>query len=430
MKRSVIMDLLIIPVLIFSLLFSTGSKPEFMLSEDPETESEITAFWPIPSEHTTFSAIADKLIGTPAVSGRGRTPSEGFSSGGLVQYLYKEHSGILLSRKPSLQRELGKPVSEFQEGDLLFFNGDRGLISGVYLHDQEFITVTNEGVSLRNLRKDKYWRERFLEGRRLTDQESERLNPSFYSDIDHQAVREALSLLHRPYRLTGSKLSAFDCSFLVQHAFAEMNIYLPRMTYQQYERGEPVSLEEAEAGDVIYFSGTWQKGISHTGIYLGDRFFIHASGEEGETIISYLGRSWMDHFTGIRRFDSLAADTDIPQVREALPLIGTDYKKGGRSPKKGFSRSGFIHYVFKKSGISLPRSAKNQAEKGISVSLESAKTGDVLFFRTDSGTLIPALYIGNEAAIAVRMDEGVSAVDLQYSSFWNKNRLADIRRYN
>ncbi|TMW71868.1 C40 family peptidase [Alteribacter natronophilus] len=428
MKRIMLLLLvLLLPVL------SNPYIPQTHAAEVTENNGSLSesipVFWPDPTEQTTFSAITDKLIGTPAGSKRGRTPSEGFSSGGLVQYLYKEHSGILLSRKPVLQRELGKPVTDLQEGDLVFFKGNLGLVSGVYLHGGTFVTVTRDGVSIRNLETDPYWQERFLESRRLTEEERERLNPAFYKGTDHPAVKEALSLLHRPYRLTGSQLSAFDCSYLVQHSFAEMNIFLPRMTYQQFEKGESIPLPDAREGDVLYFSGTWQKGISHTGIYLGDRFFIHASGEEGETTISYLGDSWMHHFTGVRRFDDLSADMEIEPVREAIGLLGTEYRKKGKSPRKGFSRSGLIRYVFKQSGISVPRSAKKQASRGTRVKKGDEQPGDVFFYRTSKGSLFPALYIGNDTVIVVRTDEGVSAADLTFSPYWNYSRVYKIRRY-
>ncbi|MEC4812907.1 MAG: C40 family peptidase [Scytonema sp. PMC 1069.18] len=70
----------------------------------------------------------------------------------------------------------------------------------------------------------------------------------------------------------------YDCSGLMQAAFASVGIRIPRDAYQQEAFTQPISLEELQVGDLVFF-GTSQKA-THVGLYLGDSCYIHSSGKE------------------------------------------------------------------------------------------------------------------------------------------------------
>ncbi|MEQ9356295.1 C40 family peptidase [Coleofasciculus chthonoplastes] len=70
----------------------------------------------------------------------------------------------------------------------------------------------------------------------------------------------------------------YDCSGLMQAAFAASGIWLPRDSYQQQAFTESIPLAEAQAGDLVFF-GT-PETINHVGLYLGDGYYIHSSGKE------------------------------------------------------------------------------------------------------------------------------------------------------
>lgn len=70
----------------------------------------------------------------------------------------------------------------------------------------------------------------------------------------------------------------FDCSGLVQAAFASQGIWLPRNARDQCAFTSPnrIPFNKAEPGDLFFFSH--QDHVDHVGIHLGNRFFIHSSG--------------------------------------------------------------------------------------------------------------------------------------------------------
>ncbi len=70
----------------------------------------------------------------------------------------------------------------------------------------------------------------------------------------------------------------YDCSGLVQAAFASVGIWLPRDAYQQEAFTQAIALAETQLGDLIFF-GSPQKA-THVGLYLGDARYIHSSGKD------------------------------------------------------------------------------------------------------------------------------------------------------
>ncbi|HEY9813781.1 MAG TPA: C40 family peptidase, partial [Candidatus Sericytochromatia bacterium] len=80
------------------------------------------------------------------------------------------------------------------------------------------------------------------------------------------------------YLWGGTVAPNYDCSGLMQAAFASVGIWLPRDSYQQEDFTQPISLEQLQPGDLIFF-GTPQK-TTHVALYLGEGRYIHSSGKE------------------------------------------------------------------------------------------------------------------------------------------------------
>ncbi|HET7628695.1 MAG TPA: peptidoglycan-binding protein [Bacillales bacterium] len=67
-------------------------------------------------------------------------------------------------------------------------------------------------------------------------------------------------------------------------------------------------------------------------------------------------------------------------IEDAKALVGTPYQWGGDNPQEGFDCSGFIHYVFAKNGISVPRTTSSLWDAGRTVAY--LHPGDLVFFET------------------------------------------------
>jgi hypothetical protein len=74
----------------------------------------------------------------------------------------------------------------------------------------------------------------------------------------------------------------YDCSGLVQSAFANAGIWIPRDAYQQEEFCKNIALdiealhEELKPGDLLFF-GSSEK-CTHVGLHIENGFYIHSSG--------------------------------------------------------------------------------------------------------------------------------------------------------
>ena len=116
-----------------------------------------------------------------------------------------------------------------------------------------------------------------------------------------RTVAQALRWLGTPYVYGGTGRRGIDCSAMVQNSFKACGINLPRTAAQQSKVGQPIRPEDLQPGDRLYFSASGTR-VDHTGLYMGDGLFVHASGSGRKVIVSKLfqGRNW-NIFVGARR---------------------------------------------------------------------------------------------------------------------------------
>lgn len=103
--------------------------------------------------------------------------------------------------------------------------------------------------------------------------------------------------------------------------------------------------------------------------------------------------------------------------KEAIQYLGLNYVYGGNSLTSGTDCSGFTTLIYKKYGISLPRTAAAQSELGTTVSLDEAKPGDLYAVEyTDSQyTGHAGIYIGNGWLLSAWPGSGVEVTQLSSS---------------
>ena len=104
--------------------------------------------------------------------------------------------------------------------------------------------------------------------------------------VGETALAAARTALGTPYAWGGTGRGGFDCSGLVQWAFRQAGVTLPRTSQTQSTVGQPVSRADLRPGDLVFFYSQ----VSHVGIYVGDGQVLHAP-QTGEVVkISPLAR--------------------------------------------------------------------------------------------------------------------------------------------
>ena len=86
------------------------------------------------------------------------------------------------------------------------------------------------------------------------------------SQIGKAVVKAALNMRGIPYSwggggpggpsrgfAQGANTVGFDCSSLMQYAFAKYGVSIPRVTYEQYRAGTPVPVDKMQPGDLMFF---------------------------------------------------------------------------------------------------------------------------------------------------------------------------------
>ena len=88
------------------------------------------------------------------------------------------------------------------------------------------------------------------------------------------AVIAATRQVGVPYRYGGNSRSGFDCSGLVQYAWAQAGVGIPRTTSEQWRRMSRVRSSDLQRGDLLFFRIDGR--VSHVGMYMGSGQFVHA----------------------------------------------------------------------------------------------------------------------------------------------------------
>lgn len=122
------------------------------------------------------------------------------------------------------------------------------------------------------------------------------------SSVGQQLVDCAKQYLGTPYVWGGSSPSGFDCSGFVQYVVRSCGLTIGRTVEAQWEYGTYVDKSDLQPGDIVFFANTYESGLSHVGIYVGDGNFIHSPSTGDVVKFSSLNSSYyQSHYYAARR---------------------------------------------------------------------------------------------------------------------------------
>lgn len=169
------------------------------------------------------------------------------------------------------------------EDDVYYFVYEDETLGVLYLYDEELVDVdgvTKKKIIQKQVKATKGYRElekrqshmEFTTGEPVLTRRF--LTTEYSSELGGAIVAEAEKYLGVNYVWGGTSPNGFDCSGLVQYCLNTLGIDIARVAEDQFNAGEPVSRDDLQPGDLVFFE---QNGyIHHVGIYVGDNMMIHA----------------------------------------------------------------------------------------------------------------------------------------------------------
>jgi hypothetical protein len=123
-------------------------------------------------------------------------------------------------------------------------------------------------------------------------------------DLRGKLAATAESFIGVDYAWGGaSRLEGVDCSGLVRAVYRLNGLSLPRSMADQYQAGTSVSRDRLRPGDLVFFSASPGRPVSHVGIYVGESAFIHAPGKGKKVHQGSLDdRYFKERFSGAKTY--------------------------------------------------------------------------------------------------------------------------------
>jgi cell wall-associated NlpC family hydrolase len=150
---------------------------------------------------------------------------------------------------------------------------------------------------------------------------------------------------------------------------------------------------------------------------------IDSDTEEGS--VGYVAKEYVDlsfeliHALSLKeiQYGAGVSDIRVKLVNFAKEYLGGRYVWGGTSLSNGVDCSGFVKAVYANMGYSLPRTSREQARSGNSISSSELKPGDLVFYGSSSYINHVAIYIGNGQVIhASNERDGIKISNMYYRS--------------
>jgi cell wall-associated NlpC family hydrolase len=211
------------------------------------------------------------------------------------------------------------------------------------------------------------------------------------------------------------KIRQGDCLYKIARTF--------QTTVEALKAGNGLKSSKLKVGKTIKIPGT--QNPAHPSE-------VQKNTEAASAQQAQIEQAAAQYITQARNTDQILSEEDSPlrlQLVEAgFKMIGVRYRRSGESQKTGFDCSGLVKNLFSKFNIDLPRSSREQYQKGEKIDRDKLEVGDLVFF--SSGGPNPThvgIYVGNNQFLhAARKARQVMVSDL--NKIWYTMRYLGARR--
>lgn len=169
--------------------------------------------------------------------------------------------------------------------------------------------IVNAQVDLRSA--EDLWRTKNLAAAEAAKRKKSSTGGAGRVPISASVTEVGKKYIGTPYKWGGSDpKTGLDCSGFTCRVFKEQGISLPRTAAEQFKKGRPVAIGDAQPGDLLFFRGTYgkdPKAVTHVGIYVGlDANGVPRMLDAGSDGVNYTtlkpGGYFDQRFVGVRRF--------------------------------------------------------------------------------------------------------------------------------
>lgn len=147
------------------------------------------------------------------------------------------------------------------------------------------------------------------------------------------------------------------------------------------------------------------------------------SDESEDGTIAYVAKEFVDLSYQLKKAQSIeelqfgtgVSDTRVNLVNKAKQYLGDRYVWGGTTLGRGVDCSGYTQQIYKKFGITIPRTSRAQASSGTKISSSNLKPGDLVFYGKGGYINHVAIFIGNGKIIhASNRRDGIKISNMYY----------------
>ncbi|MFT9846235.1 C40 family peptidase [Aneurinibacillus sp. REN35] len=198
-------------------------------------------------------------------------------------------------------------------------------------------------------------------------------------------------------------------------------------------RGSAVSSVQSRLKQLGYYSGNID-GIYKGGTQSAVKKFQRAARLSADGVVGAKTRAALFSSKAVKasptKVGTIQSSTK-PVSRDGRSIVDTAYRftgvpyRWGGTSSSGFDCSGYVQYVYRAHGITLPRTSSQMYNLGTKVS--SPRIGDLVFFTTYApGPSHVGIYVGGNKFISATTSSGVVVADMN-NSYW-ENRYLGTRR--